>query len=284
MIGNNMDNLIKLIRKQAGLSQEQFASALGTTVLSINRWENGKTTPNKMAQIQIYEFCKKNNIELFIDLLNEVKCNDKDDGLIFYHGSKCGIIGNIAPISRDTCDFGKGFYLGDKPLQPLTLICDEDKPVLYTVKLNLEGLKVLEIEMNLEWAMLIAYYRGYLDDVKESNIYKKYKNLTEGYDVIVGYIADDRMYRVMKNFFEKEITDVALINSLSALDLGRQYVCKTLKACNQVEIINKRELTFLESLILKDKSISRRQEGIERTERILIKYRRQGKYFDEIIR
>lgn len=43
--------------------------------------------------------------------------------MILYHGSRHGINGPIAPLSRDRCDFGRGFYLGTNPLQPLTLIC-----------------------------------------------------------------------------------------------------------------------------------------------------------------
>lgn len=280
----DIDKLIKAIRQSAGMNQEQFAKALGTTALSINRWENGKTQPNKMAQTQLFEFCKKNNIDLFDYIAKQVKRDADDNRLIVYHGSKKGITGKIEPISRESCDFGKGFYLGTDPAQPLTLICDEDKPILYTMKLDLTGLKVLKVEMNLEWAMLIAYYRGYMDEVKGSEIYKKYERLADGYDVILGYIANDRMYRVMKSFFEKEITDVALIHSLSALDLGRQYVCKTAKACDQLEIVDKKELTSLELAILRDKSIVRRQEGIDLTEEILLKYRREGKFFDEILR
>ena len=279
-----MNKLIKMIRSSAKMNQEQFANAIGTTALSINRWENEKTQPNKMAQIQLFEFCKMNNIDMFDFIVKQVKEETDDNSLIVYHGSKKGLQGKIEPISREFCDFGKGFYLGTEPSQPLTLICDEAKPILYTMKLDLTGLKVLKVGMNLEWAMLIAYYRGYMDEVKESEIYKKYKTMADGYDVIIGYIANDRMYRVMKSFFEKEITDVALINSLSALDLGYQYVCKTQKACNQLEIIAKRELTSLELAILKDKSIIRRQEGINLTEEILLKYRREGKFFDEIIR
>lgn len=279
-----MDKLIKTIRQSARMNQEQFAKALGTTALSINRWENGKTQPNKMAQTQLFEFCKRNNIDLFDYIAKQVKRDADDNKLIVYHGSKKGIAGKIEPISRESCDFGKGFYLGTDPAQPLTLICDEDKPILYTMKLDLTGLKVLKVEMNLEWAMLIAYYRGYMDEVTGSEIYKKYERLADGYDVILGYIANDRMYRVMKNFFEKEITDAALIHSLSALDLGRQYVCKTAKACDQLEIVVKRELTSLELAILRDKSIVRRQEGIDLTEQILLKYRREGKFFDEILR
>ena len=32
--------------------------------------------------------------------------------LRLYHGSKSGLGGNIAPTSRDACDFGRGFYMG----------------------------------------------------------------------------------------------------------------------------------------------------------------------------
>lgn len=44
-----------------------------------------------------------------------------------YHGSKSGIYGKIAPISREHCDFGKGFYMGTDRTQPLTLICNSEK-------------------------------------------------------------------------------------------------------------------------------------------------------------
>ena len=278
-----MDKLIKTIRQTAGISQEQFAKELGTTALSVNRWENGKPQPNKMAQTQLFEFCKKRNIDLFDYIVNQIKRNANDE-LIVYHGSKKGLTGNIQPTSRKACDFGKGFYLGTDPAQPLTLICDEEKPVLYSMKFDLTDLKVLKIEMGIEWAMLIAYYRGYMDEVKGSAIYKKYEKMADGYDVILGCIANDRMYRVMKSFFEKGITDVALIHSLSALDLGLQYVCKTQRACEKLEIIDKKELTDLELAILRDKSFVRRQEGIDLTEEILLKYRREGKFFDEILR
>ncbi len=279
-----MDKLIKTIRLNAKMNQEQFAKALGTTALSINRWENQKTKPNKMAQMRLFEFCKKNNIELSDFIANEAKPERNDNGTIVYHGSKEGIIGKITPSSRESCDFGKGFYLGTDSFQPLTLICNEEKPVFYTMEFDLTGLKVFDIDIGLEWALLIAFYRGYMNEVKGSKIYNKYKNMAAGYDVISGYIADDRMYRVMKSFFEKEITDVALINSLSALDLGKQYVCKSQKACNQLKIIDKKEMEPLELSILCDKSIIRRQEGINLTEEILLKYRREGKYFDEILR
>ena len=64
--------------------------------------------------------------------------------IILYHGSKSGIQGAIAPISRDRCDFGKGFYMGTEKTQPLTLICNYPKAKIYTLSFNLHNLKILE--------------------------------------------------------------------------------------------------------------------------------------------
>ena len=72
-----MDKLIKKIRLSAKMNQEQFANALGTTVLSINRWENNKTYPNKMAQANLLKFCKKYNIDLFSFIVDELKKKKK---------------------------------------------------------------------------------------------------------------------------------------------------------------------------------------------------------------
>ena len=68
-----MKELIKAIRSAANMNQEQFASALGTTPLSINRWENGKTLPNRMAQTQLYNFCQENNISVYQTILDKIK-------------------------------------------------------------------------------------------------------------------------------------------------------------------------------------------------------------------
>lgn len=36
------------LRYSYGVTQEKFASMLGSTVTSINRWENGKAKPSRM--------------------------------------------------------------------------------------------------------------------------------------------------------------------------------------------------------------------------------------------
>lgn len=279
-----MKDLIKAIRTAANMNQEQFASSLGTTPLSINRWENGKTLPNRMAQTQLYNFCKERSIDVAKLIVDTKAYADTDNKLILYHGSKKGITGDVAPISREECDFGRGFYMGTSTLQPLTLICNEDKPKFYAVELDLTGLKVLTVDIDMDWAMLIAYHRKEMESAKGTAVYEKYAHMADGYDVIIGYIANDRMYTELFRFFNKTLTDVALINCLSALDLGKQYVAISEKACRQIRILKEEPLSPLELALLKDMSAERRKEGVALAEEIEVKYRREGKFFDEILR
>lgn len=276
-----MKDVIKVIRAELGLNQEQLAMQLGVSPVSVNRWENGKAKPTAMAQNKLYEICKESEINLADYIVKN--CMTEDD-LVLYHASRKGINGIIQPVSRSKCDFGQGFYMGTEAIQPLTLVCNEDKPKFYQVKMNPEGLKVLNVEVGLDWAMLIAYFRGYMKGEEDTSVYEKYSHMADGYDVITGYIANDRMYQVLNDFFERRITDTALIASLSALNLGKQYVAITQKACDQIQILEEKSLNRLELLVLKDRSEIRRREGISLAERCVIEHRRDGRFFDEILK
>lgn len=51
--------LVKEIRKQLTLSQEDLARQLGVSYATVNRWENGQSKPSKLAKAQLVAFCKK---------------------------------------------------------------------------------------------------------------------------------------------------------------------------------------------------------------------------------
>ena len=283
-----MKDLIKAIRTAANMSQEQFAFSLGTTPLSINRWENGKTLPNRMAQTQLYNFCLDNKISVYQTILDKIKTeaesiNLEEGRVLLYHGSKSGIIGDIAPKSREMCDFGRGFYMGTDPGQPLTLICDFEKSKFYIVSIDVRALNTVEIKADLDWAMLVAFHRGRMDKIKDSEFYNKYSSIEAGKDLVIGSIANDRMFYVLDNFFLGNITDAALVNSLSALKLGRQYVATTEKACEAIRIEKEIPLSMLERRFLQDESEANRQKGITLANDICKNYRREGKFFDEIL-
>ena len=203
--------------------------------------------------------------------------------VILYHGSKNGLDGAIAPISRDRCDFGAGFYMGTERLQPLTLICTSECPVLYTVELELEGMTILEYETGIDWALQIAYNRGKLEHINDSKLYQKIATRRETADIIIGDIANDRLFVVLDRFFDGLITDRALVESLSALRLGKQYVAITQKACEQVKIIKEEAIQEKELEALRAMSEANRAEGIRLADEIIKQNRRDGRFFDEII-
>lgn len=201
-----------------------------------------------------------------------------------YHGSKSGIHGAISPISRVHCDFGKGFYMGTDRTQPLTLICNYPEARIYTLNVDLSNLKILDVDTGLDWALLIAYNRGKMESVKNSQIYNRFADMSRGYDMIIGYIANDRMFVVLDRFFNGEITDLALINCLSALKLGRQYAALTQKACQKIEIVDEQGLSAADRDILKQESEANRSKGIAMADEICRKYRREGQFFDEVLK
>ena len=45
-----ISDLVREVRQRLGLTQEQFASQLGVTFPTVNRWEKGRSKPSPMAQ------------------------------------------------------------------------------------------------------------------------------------------------------------------------------------------------------------------------------------------
>ena len=203
--------------------------------------------------------------------------------ITLYHGSKNGINDTIKPISRDLCDFGKGFYMGTEKNQPLTLIANYENATLYTLELDTEDLIIKDIPLDIHWAMFVAFNRGRISKITSNELYNQYENYAKNADVISGYIANDRMFVVLERFFDGEITDKALIKSLTALKLGKQYTTITQKACDKIKIIEKQILSKEQKDKLKLQSSINRQKGISLAEEICIKYRREGNFFDELL-
>ena len=70
---------------------------------------------------------------------------------------------------------------------------------------------------------------------------------------------------------------------LSALKLGKQYVATTEKACAAVRVEKEIPLSLLERRFLQDESDANRQKGVSLANDICKSYRRDGKFFDEIL-
>ncbi|MCR6546614.1 helix-turn-helix domain-containing protein [Dehalobacterium formicoaceticum] len=55
---------VKMIRTKLNMSQEDLARALNVSFATINRWENGKTHPNKLTMQVFISFCEQNGISV----------------------------------------------------------------------------------------------------------------------------------------------------------------------------------------------------------------------------
>ena len=72
--------------------------------------------------------------------------------------------------------------------------------------------------------------------------------------------------------------------SLSALQLGEQYVAVTEKACAHTRIEAEIELSHLERAFLRDLGEANRAKGVSLANEICRGYRRDGRFFDEILK
>lgn len=205
--------------------------------------------------------------------------------IILYHGSRGGIVGKIEPKSRLRCDFGAGFYMGTNPDQAKTLVSNDQAPYFYKLELDLSEFPadhILRLD-GMEWAYFVLYNRGRLDSVKKSALYKRCTQLASGKDIIIGPIADDAMNEVMNRFIHGDITDKAFMECIRGLDYGIQYVAKTEAACGCVIVLEEKELYGKElddAALLAEK---RRKDGRAFADAMQRRYRREGRYFDEIL-
>lgn len=60
----DFSTIVKKARKEAKLSQEEMASAMNVSFSTINRWENKRTMPTKLARVAFANFCKEKGIDV----------------------------------------------------------------------------------------------------------------------------------------------------------------------------------------------------------------------------
>ena len=67
-----MQKLVKHIRDYLGLSQADFAEKLGVNFATVNRWENGRAVPTKLAQAKLYDYCKEQGVPVYQFVLDKI--------------------------------------------------------------------------------------------------------------------------------------------------------------------------------------------------------------------
>ena len=62
MDDNKTGARIRELRLKLDMTQEEFAHALGITVSTVNRWENGHSEPSKLARASIVGLAEKRGV------------------------------------------------------------------------------------------------------------------------------------------------------------------------------------------------------------------------------
>ena len=59
-----IDEMIRYLRQQLGMTQEELAQSLGITVGTVSRWEKGRFRPSRLARALIVEFARTHQVQL----------------------------------------------------------------------------------------------------------------------------------------------------------------------------------------------------------------------------
>lgn len=273
---------IKLIKSILGLSNEELANELEVDIKTIVRWlaNKNETSEKNVEKVYTYAYKKKININLIKEMLNR----DDNKEMLLFHGAKESINGEIDLNKSDSNnDFGKGFYLSQTFEAAATYVAGFPKSSVYQLLFDDKGLKKLSFDVSTEWMIAIAYFRGRIQEYADSPFVKKIINAVSSSDYIIAPIADNRMFKIINSFIDKEITDEQCKHCLSATNLGFQYVIKSEKAIKKLRIIEKCYLCSDEKNDYLNKKKDFSKLGDDKVKAARIKYRGIGKYIDELL-
>jgi len=63
-MAEQMSDLVRALRRELKMTQEELAHELGITVGTVNRWENGRFRPSKLARATIAECAQRHGLSV----------------------------------------------------------------------------------------------------------------------------------------------------------------------------------------------------------------------------
>jgi hypothetical protein len=246
-----------------------------TTIEEIKK--TGKTVDSVYEKFYSYLYESKYRINTIKEELIKEKYHN-----VLFHGSKDGLSEISVTGSRNNCDFGNGFYLGETYNQALSFVCENYRSSVYSFRYNLDGLKIKKFDCSLEWMLAICFFRGTLGKYSSCKIVDKIITETNVADVVIAPIADNKMFYIMAQFNDGEINADVALHSLSASNMGLQYVFKTEKALTGLQPIERYYLCIPEKEDCKKRLINRGYE-IDTKLKLAKREFKNGLYIEELL-
>lgn len=282
-----LTNDISIICGVLQLSEAELAKKLGVSIETINNWKKGINEPSAANLEKFYSFAYSRKINLnnvYEQLFKEEK--ETDGHVVLFHGAKkdFSLPIDFLSNSKATNDFGVGFYLGETFEQAANYISVLNRNFVYCFCLNTKNLKIYKFGVDTEWMIAIAYHRGWLENYKNNPLVEKIVGKLPSYDIIIAPIADNRMFDIIAEFVEGEITDEQCKHALSATNLGFQYVLKTSKALEGIELLRGMYVCEKEKSMCLENRRLLAENGSQKVKIARIKYKNQGHYIEEILK
>ena len=270
---------IQFILETEGINSAELSQKSKISRTTLNEiMKNGKTTDSVCEKF--YSYIYENGYR--INSVKEELLKEKYKNVLF-HGSKNGLSEVTVTGSRNNCDFGKGFYLGETYDQALAFVCENDKSSVYSFRYSLDSLKVKAFDCSLEWMIAICYYRGTLGDYSQNKSVRKIISEVESADLIIAPIADNKVFYVMAQFTDGEINADVALHSLSASKLGLQYIFKTEKSIKKLVPVEKYYLCIPERADCKNR-INERSLEIDTKLKLAKREFKSGLYIEELLK
>ena len=165
--------------------------------------------------------------------------------MIVYHGSDHIIELPVYNGSKRTNDYGCGFYTTKSPELAKEWACSDNRDGFANrYELDLNGLSILNLNVPeytiLNWLAILARYRTYWQN---SSIAEEAKNYLHehffidpsGYDIIIGYRADDSYFTFAQDFISGAISLAKLSEAMRLGKLGEQIVLKSRESFTHIQ-------------------------------------------------
>lgn len=168
--------------------------------------------------------------------------------MILYHGSEKIIEIPVYGKGNLRNDYGRGFYCTESEELAKEWACSNNKNGFANkYEFTTDGLNILYLnskEYNvLHWLAILTKNRTYWESSTISEVAKKYlaNNFlidTSGYDVIIGYRADDSYFSFARDFVSGTISYRQLSEAMKLGKLGEQVVLISEKAFQNIRYIS----------------------------------------------